>query len=185
MPSEDSELAAKCKRGDRDAYAELAHRHRKAVYRVAFAIVGDHDEAQDVVQEAFVRGFVGIGTFNLKYPFADWIRRITVNCALSCLRRQKRAVTGNTSETATADGGADPAEQAATTHFYQAVREAIEALPLRQRIALTLFALEDMDLASTAKAMGCAVGTVKAHIHRGRQKLRHALAEYLDEDGLT
>jgi len=182
MSNQDSELVGKCKRGDGDACAQLLHRYRQTAYRVAFAIVVDHDEAEDVVQEAFVRAFQGMGKFDDRYAFADWMRRITVNCALSSLRRRRRVTAGSPAAMCAAAGSGDPAEHAAAAQFDAAVRKALETLPPRQRVALSLFALQDMDLESTAKAMGCAVGTVKAHIHRGREKLRRALADYLSED---
>jgi RNA polymerase sigma-70 factor (ECF subfamily) len=166
------------------------HRHRQAVYRLAFAVVRHHDDAEDVVQESFMRVFQALNRFDERCAFAGWVHRITVNCAISALRRRKPNTSTDAPEVSPAEsriplaGGEDPAEQVAMLEFDRAARRAMDALPLRQRVALQLFALEEMDLQSTAAAMGCAVGTVKAHIHRGRQKLRRALAEYLDEDGL-
>jgi len=181
MPSEDRELIARCKTGDPGAYDELVRRHRKGVYRVAYAILGNHEQAEDIVQEAFVRAYRAIHSFNPKYAFRDWIRRITVNCTLNVLRQQ-RTVSSRSQKAPGVGSSPDPAQHAAASDLQEQVRKALEALPPRQRTAMTLFALEDMDLASTAAAMGCAVGTVKTHLHRARQKLRQALADYLEED---
>ncbi len=184
MASLDKELAHKCQQGDVDAYAQLVHRHRKMVYRVAYAILGDAEDAEDVVQEAFVRGYQAISRYDARYAFADWIRRITVNCALTRLRKQRRLGNG-TSLSALVTGeaaDADPAGHAATNDLQDEVRQALAALPPRQRAAITLFALADMDLAGVAEAMGCAVGTVKSHLHRARQKLAELLADYVEED---
>jgi len=181
MPSEDRELIARCKTGDPGAYDELVRRHRKGVYRVAYAILGNHEQAEDIVQEAFVRAYRAIHSFNPKYALRDWIRRITVNCTLNVLRQQ-RTVSSRSQKAPGVGSGLDPAQHAAASDLQAQVRKALEALPPRQRTAMTLFALEDMDLASTAAAMGCAVGTVKTHLHRARQKLRQALADYLEED---
>lgn len=151
---------------------------------MAYAILGDGEEAEDAAQEAFVRAYRAMDSFDGRHRFVDWMRRITVNCALSSLRRHRRDAR-RTSSAATvaprpaADG---PAQYAEANHLETEVRKALRALPPRQRAAITLFALEDMDLVSTAEAMGCAVGTAKAHLHRARRKLRELLADYLEED---
>lgn len=182
MLNEDCELVARSQRGDTDACAQLMGRYRERAYTVAYAVVGDHDEAEDVVQEAFVRAFRAMRDFRQGHSFLQWMRRITVNCAISSLRRRRPQTSENPGGTLLAAPASDPAEEAAATELDEAVRRALEDLPLRQRVALTLFALEEMDLESTARAMDCAVGTVKSHIHRARAKLRRALADHLSED---
>lgn len=181
---EDGQLASRCKRGEPGAFAQLLRRHRKGVYRVAYAIVQDGEEAEDMAQEAFVRAYGAIQSFDHAYSFAAWVRRITVNCALSSLRKTRRGPRRSNTPTdlARSPSTDDPAGQAAASDLETAVRKSLDALPPRQRVAITLFALEDLDLASTAAAMGCAVGTVKAQLHRARQKLRELLADYLEED---
>lgn len=66
------------------------HRHREHLYRVTYAILGDHDQTEDVLQEAFVKTYGALGQYDETKPFAPWMRRITVNCALLKLRKQKR-----------------------------------------------------------------------------------------------
>ena len=180
----DSELARRCQRGDVAAYQELVRRHRAPVYRLACAIVRDRDDAEDVVQEAFVRAYRSISRYDSGRDFAGWIKRITVNCAVSRLAERRRGL----ARTGRSDGGDGPSpapnpdRHLISDELQSHVRQAIDLLPVRQRVAISLFSLEDMDLAETARAMGCTVGTVKSHLHRARAKLATMLAPYLEEE---
>ena len=181
MLGTDSELAAQAKRGDLAAYEELASRHWEAVYRVSYAITGDHHQAQDAAQECLVQAYSHLGRFDEARAFGPWLKGIAVNCALMEVRRGQR-----TRQALPADGPSrsdeGPRESATNNAFEAAVRQSIDQLPTQQRTAMRLFALDDMDLSETAQAMGCAVGTVKTHLHRARHKLRQLLADYLRED---
>ena len=184
MPSQDRDLVRRCQRGDAAAYAELLYRHRKMVYRVACAITGSPDDAEDVVQDAFVRAYRAIHRYNPRYEFTTWVRRIAVNCAASKLaqhrriarREQRHAAIGNPHPAPT------PAEQAVANELNRQLRQAMDCLPLKQRVAITLFGLQDMDIAGTAQAMGCSAGTVKSHLHRARQKLAELMSDHMQEE---
>ena len=181
MLSGDNELVARCQRGDQAAYGELVRRHRKPVYEVAYALLGDHDQAEDIVQEALLRAYKALSKFDQRQSFAPWIKRIAVNCALSALHKQQNRDEVRESVPASRSGD-EPAEHTVATEMQAKLQEALAILPAQQRAAISLFALNDMDLTSTAAAMGCAVGTVKTHLHRARQKLRQMLADYLEEN---
>jgi RNA polymerase sigma-70 factor (ECF subfamily) len=184
MPGGDTELARRCQRGDAGAYAELVHRHRGMVYRVARAIMGCADDAHDVAQDALVRAYEAIGTYDGYHEFGAWLRRITVNRAVSKLRERRRAarlVAAGRSAAQPLPAADNPADSAAVRELEELLRRAIEELPLKQRLSITLFALEDMSLAETAEAIGCSVSAVKAHVHRARRKLTVLLSDYLQE----
>jgi RNA polymerase sigma-70 factor (ECF subfamily) len=184
MPGGDTELARRCQRGDAGAYAELVHRHRGMVYRVARAIMGCSDDAHDVAQDALLRAYEAIGTYNGYHEFGAWLRRITVNRAISKLRdreRLTRAMRAGAPAIRSRPAADNPADTAAVRELEEHLRRAIEELPLKQRLSITLFALEDMSLAETAEAIGCSVSAVKAHVHRARRKLAVLLSEYLQE----
>ncbi len=181
MLAVDSELVARCQGDDIAAYEELVRRHREAVYRVVYAVVGNHDQAEDVVQEAFLHAYQTIRRFDSRRPFAPWLKRIGVNCAVSELRRQERMARAAKRDVAPSYE-ANPEECAIANDLQAAVSEAVSKLPAQQRTAVMLFSLAEMDLAETAAMMGCTVGTVKTHLHRARQKLRGLLSDYLEED---
>jgi len=183
MADADRELIARAKRGDRAARGQLVRLHRREVYRIARAVLGDDDDAEDATQEALVRTLRGLGGFDERREFGAWLRRIAVNCAINALRRRRDA-----EEVGEHAGAGNPAGEAQAHDLQRAVRRALAELPERQRVAMSLFALEEMDLRGVADAMGCAEGTVKSHLHRARQKLRESLRDWLSdevaEDGL-
>ena len=113
--------------------------------------------------------------------FAPWLKRIGVNCAISALRRQGRMARATKRDVALSYE-ANPEECAIANDLQVAVSQAVSKLPAKQRTAIMLFSLAEMDLAETAAVMGCTVGTVKTHLHRARQKLRGLLSDYLEED---
>ena len=181
MLAADSELVARCQGDDTGAYEELVRRHREAVYRVVYAVVGNHDQAEDVMQEAFLHAYQTIRRFDSRRPFAPWLKRIGVNCAISALRRQGRMARAANRDVALSYE-ANPEECAIANDLQAAVSQAVSKLPAKQRTAIMLFSLAEMDLAETAAMMGCTVGTVKTHLYRARQKLKALLCDYLEED---
>lgn len=184
MSSLDGQLAQRCQRGETGAFSELVRRHRTRVYRIACAIVQSTDDAEDVVQEAFVRAYRAMHQYNPNSEFGAWMRRIAVNCAVSKLRQQGRAsqVARQASRAGNPRPAPPPIEQVTANELEGTIRGAIAELPLKQRLAITLFGLEDMNLAETAEAIGCSVGAVKLHLHRARRKLAGTLADYLQEE---
>ena len=181
MSAVDSELVARCHRDDVAAYEELVRRHREGVYRVVYAVVGNHDQAEDVVQDALVHAYETIRRFDCRRPLAPWLKRIGVNCAISALRRQARMARAAKRDVAR-NYEANPEEFAIANDLQAAVGEAVSKLPAKQRTAIMLFSLAEMDRAETAVVMGCTVETVKTHLHRARQKLRQLLSDYLEEE---
>ena len=184
MPREDQDLVRQCRAGDVHAYAELVRRHRRAVYGLARGILGDADEAEDVAQEAFIRAYRALGRLGGGRAFLGWLRRIAVNCAITRLRQRGRDSRGR-SRLELLQGNPDrsphPVEHLEADRIGGRVRAAVGELPTMQRLAFTLFHLQDMDIAETAQAMGCSRNAVKVHLHRARRKLAHRLAAELQE----
>jgi len=180
--SDDRELARRAQQGDAEAHAELLRRHRRMVVSVVYAVLGCRDEAEDTAQEAFVNAHRGIKGYRLRYPYVAWLRRIAVNAAISQLRRRRRTRRADEIGAAANPGpAAHPIEHVAAAERGASVRRAVEGLPLKQRLAVTLFHLEDMSLADAAEAMGCSVGAVKSHLHRARENLALRLSPHLKE----
>lgn len=183
MPIPDRELAQRCQEGEAVAYTELVRRHRRAVRGIAHAILACSDDTDDVVQETFVRAYEAIHQYNGRHEFGGWVRRIAVNCAVGKLRdRERRGRLVRNAASARPETPVGPAEQATRAELQARVRRAIDHLPLRQRLAITLFALDDMNLAETAQAMGCSAGAVKQHLYRARRRLAELLSGDLREE---
>ncbi len=175
----DGELVARARAGDADAYEQLIRRHSDGAYRVVWAVLHNPELAEDALQECFVETYASLHRFDGRRPFGPWMKGIAVRCALVASRKQRRADHASFQPAVSAE---DPATAAARNDLQAAVREAIMALPERQRVAIRLFALESASVAEVAEIMGCAVGTVKAHLHRARETLRELLADRLEEN---
>jgi RNA polymerase sigma-70 factor, ECF subfamily len=170
--------------GDKDAYGALVRAHSAAVFRVAFRIIGNEAEAEEIVQEAFLRGYQQLGSFKQRSAFGTWIYRIAVNCALN--RVSKPDVEAEyrhgdeydpeqkTVQVATKE--ADP-ERVLLSREISAVRElAMLRLTPTEKSAFVLRHLEDRTVNEIAKALGIAPNAAKQAVFRAVQKLRRELA---------
>src|SRR6266508_6473994 len=113
MSGDDDVTVERAKRGDREAFAALVRKHQKRVYSTAFHITGNHGDADDVAQEAFIRAYRGLPRFDGRADFFTWLYRIVVNVALNAVRARKRNAaepleTGGLTERTRATPGADP-----------------------------------------------------------------------------
>src|SRR6058998_2564545 len=128
----DGELVARYLRGDGSAFDALVLRHRLAVYRVAYRLLGNHEDADDVSQEAFLRAYRALPGFRGEASFRTWITRIVINLALNA--RRTRLMTVPIEETTAPPGGPSGPE----TALRNEVRRAVGGLPRRQRQVLIL-----------------------------------------------
>jgi RNA polymerase sigma-70 factor (ECF subfamily) len=170
----DPELVARCRRGDRDALEELVLLTTGRAYRLALRIVGDPHEAEDVVQDAFLRMFRALPAFREEARFETWMHRIVVNAALNRLRSLGRF--GELLEEQVLDAPAPdrPADRAADR---DALDRSLALLPSGQRIAVLLKDVVDLSCREIADELGIEEGAVKVRLHRGRRRLRSLLEE--------
>ena len=166
--------------GDVAPFAEYAEACSATLFRTAFLMVGDHQLAQDLVQEALVKTLMAWPRLNDRENLHAYTRRIIVTTSISWRRR--RSFHERPLDVLPERSGPDPAE-ATVTH--DAVVAALRTVPPRQRAAIVLRYYEDLTEAQTADAMGCAVGTVKSQVSAGLHKLRTALADGLGDDTVT
>ena len=180
----DSEVVAAILAGDVSAFARLMTLHRRALFRTARAILRDDAEAEDVVQEAFLRAYRGLGSFRGEAKLSTWLIRIAANLALMRRRRQVRS-----SREMPVDAGADaaaregvseapgPERGAARTDTRRLLEERIEALPAGYRVVFKLRALDELTVTETAAALGIPAATVRTRYFRARTLLREAMAQ--------
>ena len=177
--------------GDEAAYARLVHELGGRMMAVARRFMRSDDEAEDVVQEAFVQAYKNIGRFEGGSKLSTWLHRITVNAALMRLRkasrRKERAIEdllpsyeddGHRQDVGPAweERGEDVAVREETR---ARVREAIDKLPDSYRTVLLLRDIEQLDTATTAEQLGLSVNATKTRLHRARQALRELLDPHL------
>ena len=164
--------------GERDAFAELVRTYLPVAHRTA-VLLGAGSDADDVVQEAFVKAYRGLAGFRVGSPFRPWLLRIvaneTKNLHRSSARRRAREIAppDPTALFPMLAAARDPAELVANDH--QALRAELLRLPEKQRTVLICRFLLDLDEAETA-VLGVAQGTVKSRSHRGLGRLRSSLA---------
>lgn len=188
--SSEKTLLARIRQGDDSGFAALVAAHSPRVLALAWRLVGDRDDAEDIAQEAFLRLHRGIGGFRGDSSVATWLHRTVSRLAIDHLRRQnvwKRIFffrRGN-EEADPLDFVADSATSAGDRFFAGEIRQrldrAMERLSARQRVVFTLRHYEEMPLREIAAALNLEEGTVKVHLHRAVRILRQELKD-LHED---
>ncbi len=166
----DEELVARFKAGNEASFDALVVRHRASAYRLAYRLMGRHEDADDLAQEAFLRAYRSLHRFRGESRFRTWLTRILVNLAINARHRRREAVPFT--ETDAAAGR--PAEAVAMTLRGQ-VRRAIETLPRRQRQILMLKVYEEMKFSEIASVAGISIGTAKATFFQAVRALRGRL----------
>jgi RNA polymerase sigma-70 factor, ECF subfamily len=174
---DDAYLVARAKEGYLDAYELLVRRHSGMAYRVALRLVGDHHDAQDVVQEALVAAWEKLAGFKADSSFSTWLYRIVTRRALNKVTRGRAVGSlGLLDDVASAGGG--PAAQAERNLTADAVTGALGALPFSQRVVIVLHHFEGLSYAEVASVTGSTVPAVRSHLFRARRTLAAALKEW-------
>jgi RNA polymerase sigma-70 factor (ECF subfamily) len=187
MADEDPDLDG-ARRGDPQAFGRLVGRHQRRVYATALHILGNHSDADDATQDAFVRAYRGLAAFDGRSDFFTWLYRITVNTALNALRSGKRgaalATKGGT-EAAHVGGrpealgqpSADPMIQVQQSGEVQRVLAAVAELSPTLRVTLVLATIEELPHKQIAEILEVPEGTVAWRVNEARRLLRLRLAE--------
>ena len=182
----DAELVHRARRGDHDAFEALVKKFQERVYRTAFRLTGNHGDADDVAQEAFLRAFRGLAGFDERAEFGTWLHRIVINSALNYLRARKRRGPREPAEAAESvpTPESDPAERTEAREEAREVLDALAALSPTLRMTLVMATLEDMPYKDIAQALGIPEGTVAWRVNQARKTLRKRLAaRALDGEG--
>lgn len=166
------DLLEACKRGDSKAQMEIYRLYYKPMYHVSLRILGDTMEAEDVMQEAFLVAFRSIRSMDLNISFGGWLKRIVVNRSLDTVRKRKPQV----------ELVADYPDEVPSESYYQAeegtieekvekVRRALDKLPEKYRLVLSLNLFEGYDHDEIGQILGVTPSTSRAQLSRGKQKL--------------
>ncbi len=172
------------KAGDRAAFDCLVRMHFERIYSRLFRLVGNHEDAEDLTQEAFVRAYHALEHFRSGGPFAGWLTRIAVHLARD--RARARRVRGEDQSLVAVDipndASGGPSQSLSQREFKHQILCALERLPFHLRTALTLRVSEGLSYAEIADAMGLQPGTIRTHVMKARRMLLHFLASQLDGD---
>ena len=184
----DAELATRARRGDDLAFELIMRRHNRRLFRLARSLVGRDHEAEDVLQEAYLRAYARLDDLASGDALAAWLARIVANEALGRLRATARVVSleefrakaGTDHEDDTDRGPAsdqpDPERLAASGELRRLLEGAVDALPEEFRTVFVLREVEGLSTAETAAYLAIRPETVKTRLHRARRQLQEALA---------
>lgn len=177
----DQEIIDRVRGGDDDAFRLLVERHSRAVYRSAYRITGNGADADDVVQETFLRVYRALERFDARAAFTTWIHRIAVNCALDLIdARKRRGGAGSDDEELDAlpSTAVSPERAVHATEMQRAVAMAMERLSGNERTAFVLRHFEGMPLEEIGQVLGTQLNATKNTIFRAVRKLREQLQPY-------
>jgi RNA polymerase sigma-70 factor (ECF subfamily) len=184
VSGDDLQLIAECLGGNTAAFGELVRRYQDRVYATVYRMVGNTEDAQDAVQEAFLHAYQSLESFKGGSQFFTWLYRIAVNTAIS--QRRKRRVLLRIDpgkEGAGENEPLDASEQSRPSHSLEQeeqarqVRQALDRLSPEHRAVLVLKEMEGHRYESMARILGVPVGTVRSRLHRARLELRQVLEQ--------
>ena len=187
--SDDVALVHAAKEGDMAAFEQLVTRHTAMIFRVAMHIMSSREDAEDIVQDAFLKAFQHLQRFEERSRFSTWLTRIAVNAALMKLRSSRRATTisidqeadeGSTLADKVADWKPNPEQLFSRTELREILQRALASLPDSYRVVFLLRDVEGVSVADTAEMLGLSVPNVKARLFRARLDLRDHLSRYFE-----
>ena len=188
--AEDTALVREAQKGDTGAFEELVFRHRDKIYARAFSMMRNEEEAIDLSQEAWVKGWQRLVQFQGESSFTTWMTRIVINLCLDQLRKQKRQRAESIEEMDEESGGVErqmpvvtinPTERLERGELRQRIDKAMSQLSHEHRTVLVLHEFEEMEYKEIAKAMDCSIGTVMSRLFYARRKLAALLADLKSE----
>jgi len=181
----DEVLVKAAQKGDMVAFEQLVARHRDKIYARAFSMLRNEDEAVDLSQEAWVKGWQRLVQFQGEASFVTWMTRIVINLCLDQLRKQKRVRTDSIEHLEEELGGVErqmpiitpnPTERLERAELRQKIDKALGQLSYEHRTVLILHEFEELEYKAIAKKMGCSIGTVMSRLFYARRKMAALLA---------
>jgi RNA polymerase sigma-70 factor (ECF subfamily) len=181
-------LVKRAQKNDLAAFEELVVLYQHKVYTLGVRLAGNHADAQDIAQEAFIKAYRALGSFRNEADFGTWLHRITVNAWLNFKRKDSGRQPLSLDETlvdesgsvmrrevAAPDGG--PLQELEEKEFRGLVRAALDNLTEEHRAVLVLREIEGYSYEETARMLGCSLGTVKSRLNRAREAMRRRMIE--------
>lgn len=179
----DDELIARAQEGDSHSFDLLVRRYQRKIYFLAYRMVKNHDAADDVAQETFIKAYFAIRSFRIGYSFYTWLYRICMNLSINFLKRQKFVIPESQFEEQVSPlekeaSGVDPSSQFALKEMESKIEKAIDSLPSKYKAVLVLRLYEDMSYEEIARTLEISVGTVMSRLFRARERMQEMLKEY-------
>lgn len=191
MHQTDAATVALARDGDSEAFRALVDRHSRAVYRLAFRMTGSAHDAEDVVQETFLRAYRQLGRFESRANFGTWLHRIAVNCSIDLIRSRPHRESGHDTPDLEQFGAAvqptdasrvSPERLMLSTEVQERIGAAMSGLSRMERAAFTLRHFEGRSIEEISHALGLKANATKHSIFRAVRKMRAALEPFVAEN---
>ena len=172
--------------GDEDAFGILMGRYENSLYGLIFKMVRNHEETQDLVQEAFIKSYKALESFNKQYSFSTWLFKIASNNCIDHLRKRRLKTTSIDVPIQTEDGSLSqdlpddsfsPEKDSLRNELFSSVNSIIDELPEKYKVVINLRHKEDQSYEEIAVALDIPIGTVKARIFRAREILKKSITK--------
>jgi len=171
----------------RAEFDRLVERYHKQAYNIAYRMTGNHADAEDLTQEAFVRAFRFFGNYRRDWPFDNWLYKIMSNLFVDDLRRRPKAHVQSLDQPLDfsgsgevyleiPDAGSNPERMVMSQELDEHIQQALSSLPQDFRMTVILADIEGFSYEEVSAAMKCSLGTVRSRLHRGRKLLRAKIA---------
>jgi len=177
----DRELIARSCTGDLDAFEELVRAHQTQIYNLTYRVTGNHEDASDAAQDAFVRAFQALSRFRQEAAFSTWLYRIATNAALDLVRRRPAVPPVELPVDHPAPN--DPEVEVHRREVSRRVHAAVGQLPVEYRTVVILRDLQGLAYDEIAKILDIPVGTVRSRLSRGRDALKALLTDLVTAEG--
>ncbi|MBD1382467.1 RNA polymerase sigma factor SigW [Metabacillus arenae] len=172
------------RKGDQNAFAEIVDLYKDKIYQLCYRMLGNSHEAEDIAQEAFIRAYVNINSYDINRKFSTWLYRIATNLTIDRIRKKKpdyyldAEVAGTEGLTMYSQVAADvalPEDEVVSMELQETIQKEILKLPDKYRSVIVLKYIDELSLIEISEILNIPVGTVKTRIHRGREALRKQL----------
>jgi RNA polymerase sigma-70 factor (ECF subfamily) len=189
MEATDADVVARARDGDNEAFRALVERHSRGLFHLAYRMTGSENDAEDIVQETFLRAYRRLDRFESRAGFGTWLHKIAANCALDLIRARKRHGELLDADAATGEPGGPAATEMLAAdqlsaeqlvfggELQQRVATAMARLSVNERAAFVMRHQEQMSIDEIGRALGLRENATKQSIFRAVQKLRRALGQ--------
>lgn len=175
----DEKLVERIRSKDQELYAEIVKRYQDKLFRYARYMIRDDDKAADIVQDAFIKAYVNLQSFNTKKKFSSWIYRIVHNNTMNYIRKNKKEIRIGKQELTLSDDSDDQEEEFSKKEMNEMLSKGIDDLPIKYRSPLTLFYFDDQSYEEISDVLRLPIGTIGTRINRGRKLLKTIIEKQL------
>ena len=190
----DRKLVDRVREGDQDAYRQLVERYQRRAHAIAIGIVGNHHDAEDLVQQAFLKAYKSLGSFRGQSSFYTWLYRIIFNLSIDLSRKAYRRSERGYEDSATIDSLAQQTDRDATTYLSQVdtpdqrlrrqevrdrFKQALDKLSPEHRAVIVLREIEGLSYNEISDVVGCSKGTIMSRLHHARKRMQSMLADLM------